>query len=504
MSTRARKLIVYADTRQEPWHHLLSIFWNVLDAQHDFEDMPDHLRLASTQQRLSRVWNKIQIFKHADLMASKVLLLDLDMLVVSSEFDQIWSYMSDTDTTKVFGAVHRGVNDWEDNAVRPKDTLFKHGRWRGGINGGLLFVHVQPWVHDYLLQVLRKWQPHSTAGGEQDFWTEAFAGQTYSINKTFNFQLHQLQLAHTDGRSDCLALAPILDHRNMSRQPRILHFSACPKPSNLLVDEDHDAHWEAEDRKHQDNFGVDWETMAPTYMKSVILQNQERGCKHKTKCRHCHYHVDQPRHLEESCRDNQSNKPSQQDLLALCADYENLQVGRYVEFFCSITWPTIVWSILKAVITQGLNGKCPGNCGATAGSWENGPHILCNCPVLSQHFALLELHVPAHGRHGWATKLHIASAGKKMRFILKWMGLVMETWQKKLRIDIKLTQVICLDALHRWYRGRQRNKGPHRQTPLDLSRPWQNWSQGSPAEEIYIYIYWQHCLQVRGRSRQTH
>jgi hypothetical protein len=66
------------------------------------------------------------------------------------------------------------------------------------------------------------------------------------------------------------------------------------------------------------------------------------------------------------------------------------------------------------------------------------------------------------------------------------MGLVMETWQKKLRIDIKLTQIICLDALHRWYRGRQRNKGPHRQTPLDLSRPWQNWSQGSPAEEIYI------------------
>ena len=45
-----------------------------------------------------------------------------------------------------------------------------------------------------------------------------------------------------------------------------------------------------------------------------------------------------------------------------------------------------------------------------------------------------------------------------MRFILKWMGLVMKTWPEKMRIDMKLTQIICWDALHRGCRSRHRKK----------------------------------------------
>ena len=61
MSSRPRKLICYKDTMEEPWHHLLHVFWNVLDAQRDFEEMPSHLKQVGTQSRLSRVWNKIEI-----------------------------------------------------------------------------------------------------------------------------------------------------------------------------------------------------------------------------------------------------------------------------------------------------------------------------------------------------------------------------------------------------------------------------------------------------------
>ena len=48
MSNRPRKLIRYQDTMEEPWHDLLHVFWNVLDAQRDIEEMPDHLRVQST------------------------------------------------------------------------------------------------------------------------------------------------------------------------------------------------------------------------------------------------------------------------------------------------------------------------------------------------------------------------------------------------------------------------------------------------------------------------
>lgn len=123
MSSRPRKLIVYKDTMQEAWHQLLHVFWNVLDAQVDFNELPAHVKQVGTQARLSRVWNKIEIFNFGNLMAQKILLLDLDMLAVSKNFDNIWLYMDGADKNKMFAAVQRGVYDWPDNQIRPMDTL---------------------------------------------------------------------------------------------------------------------------------------------------------------------------------------------------------------------------------------------------------------------------------------------------------------------------------------------------------------------------------------------
>ncbi len=125
---------------------------------------------------------------------------------------------------------------------------------------------VQRWLHDELMEVLKKVKPHTPTGGEQDFWTEAFAGRTLSINKTFFFQLHQLQLSHKDASSGSLALAPILDSTNESRHPVLLHLSACPKPSNLFVDEEHDEHWETLANENDTARGVDWASISSRYL----------------------------------------------------------------------------------------------------------------------------------------------------------------------------------------------------------------------------------------------
>jgi hypothetical protein len=53
-------------------------------------------------------------------------------------------------------------------------------------------------------------------------------------------------------------------------------------------------------------------------------------------------------------------------------------------------------------------------------------------------------------------------------------------------IEFKASQIVCLDALQRWWRGRERTKTSNKNTPMDLTKPWMKRSQGAPAEKVIL------------------
>ena len=62
----------------------------------------------------------------------------------------------------------------------------------------------------------------------------------------------------------------------------------------------------------------------------------------------------------------------------------------------------------------------------------------------------------------------------------------MSSWNSQLKMEIKASQIVCLDALQRWWRERTRTTGQSKKTPLDLTTPWQKHEQGEPATQMFL------------------
>ena len=192
-SKAERVLIAYPEVKKGPHVDLLRLFWDVKGAQQDLsvdQDVVD----GSSQARLRRVYNKISILKHADIIANVVLMADLDIMC-TQEIDEIWSYLDGSE--KTFAGVMRGAGDWPFDRPRERWTLFdSEGNLRGGVNGGVLLFRVTHALASEAERYLKEeWRPHSTWGAEQDFWSAFFSdSRIWPLPRYFNFQLHQTHL----------------------------------------------------------------------------------------------------------------------------------------------------------------------------------------------------------------------------------------------------------------------------------------------------------------------
>ena len=124
----------------------------------------------TARQRLDRVYNKVAIARHSDLIAKKVLMLDSDMIALSEESEGIWRYLDDPG--KIFAGVMRGIRDWPEDRCRDSNSYVERGQRRvGGVNGGCLLFRNSQTLADEMIQALQRQSEGASGGGaEQDFF----------------------------------------------------------------------------------------------------------------------------------------------------------------------------------------------------------------------------------------------------------------------------------------------------------------------------------------------
>ena len=107
-----------------------------------------------------------------------------------------------------------------------------------------------------------------------------------------------------------------------------------------------------------------------------------------------------------------------------------------VDFFARITWPTMMWATLRAVMSYSAT-NCSG-CGHAKIFWESGPHVLFRCNEVEPAREWLKQHAREDETQRIATSMQWPRSGKYLDVIFEFLGTA-----------IKVVEVVCLDALHR-------------------------------------------------------
>ena len=219
-----------------------------------------------------------------DLLAGEIdvaFMLDTDILV-RGNLDTLFKQMTHVECKGVW----RGTGEFSLTEPRPAQTIKSaennrcHG---GGINGGAVLFKPSHDTFKYMSDALKRlYSPKDLCCAEQDFWSWFFGvhrgAKLGELDVSYNFQIHQLSLAVPQAHRDSRWM-------ELVRKPEgifIFHYSAVPKPSNLLVGnvEEESGYMDLRscDAWVMQHEGVDVEKRAEVLATRVFESNAARRC----------------------------------------------------------------------------------------------------------------------------------------------------------------------------------------------------------------------------------
>ena len=232
-STKRRILFASPDLMEHGLTGLLGSVWEL----RQFEYLEGPRRGHSW--RLSKVWNKLQVW---ELLADEfevAILLDTD-IVVAGSMDACFNVLQHAEV----GGVFRGKGNFSLTSPRPASSIKTtmtgkaKGKWKknkgGGINGGVIVFKPSKQTCTRMIQWLNEgYEPPDNVGAEQNFISEFFGldENIQQIDLSYNFQVHQLGLSAQDdaeeGRWSTLV--------KRFEEIVVFHYSAVPKPVHLFL-----------------------------------------------------------------------------------------------------------------------------------------------------------------------------------------------------------------------------------------------------------------------------
>ena len=230
LKTSTRRRICYVNQVSSSMKLLLGCLWEIREFEHlDMSIMSS----TGASKRLSNVYSKLQAWTWLADEAEVAIMLDTD-LFVKRTLDSAFYKLGKFD----IAGVYRGKGDFRLDSPRPASSIKTHdkvkqGMGGGGINGGVVVFRPNAREGKKMLEGLRNHIPPTSSGGEQDYLSVYFGlkQQIAQLDVALNFQVHQLGLTavHDDDEGRWLSLV----HR--PDEITCFHFSAIPKPSNLLL-----------------------------------------------------------------------------------------------------------------------------------------------------------------------------------------------------------------------------------------------------------------------------
>ena len=230
LRTSTRRRICYVNQVPHPMKLLLSCLWEIREFEHlDLSEM----KRTGASKRLSSVYSKLQAWSWLAGEAEVAVMLDTDLYVrksLDSAFYKLGAF-------KIAGAF-RGRGNFRLDTPRPPASIktynkVKRGGGGGGINGGVVVFRPSAQEAERMLERLKSYVPPDNSGGEQDYLSEYFGlkAEIAQLDVALNFQVHQLALTavHDEDEGRWLSLV------NRPDEIACFHFSAIPKPSNLLL-----------------------------------------------------------------------------------------------------------------------------------------------------------------------------------------------------------------------------------------------------------------------------
>ena len=189
-------LCIHDETREMSISKLMKAFWEIVPVHQ--VPLPKHLK-GSEQERLQGVYSKLQtvnLFSSGSLRKRRFLLMDADMLVRAN--------LDDVFALGVPAGVMRGDIDSCLLEPRPSRTLYypgttmrpggSHPPMKGGINRGMVLFEPSADTYKDMTVKLRNFRP-STKMAEKEFLNHYWANSWHTMDKKYNFQIHQLYFA---------------------------------------------------------------------------------------------------------------------------------------------------------------------------------------------------------------------------------------------------------------------------------------------------------------------
>ena len=158
---------------------------------------------------------------------------------------------------------------------------------------------------------------------------------------------------------------------DMKYSPRIIHFSASPKPSDFLFGQDyHHLHDRTLSQRSQERPPVvKWvENVEHVYAAEVIEPQKKRHDKHLEvlptgeldKCLRCNYPLwKDKKHTRELCEDHLTRKRGYLTMRETQEGYDKMSTRCHVRYLYDVVWPSMVWAVIQMVMKQKPDGGCP-------------------------------------------------------------------------------------------------------------------------------------------------
>jgi len=157
----------------------------------------------------------------------KVVLLDTDLLV-RGNIDSLFERPAPAALRR-----HAAANFADGSKIMGEEFFDASGNQTGGINAGVMVL--KPSYDDFVVMCREMSDPHhpehhESRMPEQDYLTRFYVDQWHALGVQYNYQVHQIAFLNRKGLETCSRLA--LDYKDVL----VIHFSACPKPRDRLLD----------------------------------------------------------------------------------------------------------------------------------------------------------------------------------------------------------------------------------------------------------------------------
>ncbi|CAE8739584.1 unnamed protein product [Polarella glacialis] len=207
------------------------------------------------------------------------------------------------------------------------------------------------------------------------------------------------------------------------------------------------------------------------YKNKVPRENAKVSFRTRQWCPVCEHSVafkskHKPHGLE--CKDNML-KPRDKALEIMFEQFEMRAVECQVAYLTMIVWPSVIWSLLQALILLRFCPGCKQEC------FEEESHIFAKCPALTELTAKYRESFDGTDSDFEYQLRHfdILQGGPATTQMVIHVANVVDFWSKLLKQDIQVKELVCFEAVHKWWRGSRKNNSKM----SSLSVPWQGTSK---------------------------